>query len=483
MNIIDNKRPEFDKEITAIAEYVCHYKIDSALAYDTAYYNLLDSLACAFMALKFPECTKVLGPVVPGAELKKGAHIPGTAFKLEPVQAAFSLGAMIRWLDYNDTWLAAEWGHPSDNIGGILAVMDYLCRQKHSKKPLFTIHDLLTAMIKAHEIQGVIALENSFNRVGLDHVILVKVATTAVVTHLFGGNLQQVCNAVSQAWLDGQSLRTYRHTPNTGPRKSWAAGDATSRGVRLALLTLAGEMGYPSALSAKQWGFYDVYFDGRPLRINRPYTSYIMENVLYKIAFPAEFHAQTLAEAAIQLHPQVKDRIQAINKIRIRTQEPAMRIINKQGPLHNPADRDHCLQYIAAIGLLYGDLTAEHYENDIAQNPQIDLLRHKMQVIESPEFSRNYLDPDKRSIGNAIQVFFNDGSFTQEIAIEYPIGHRKRRDEGMPILMQKFTRSVSQHFDPEQAEKIIALAKNKEKLAHTPIQAWTNLLHVTQQVK
>ncbi len=328
MEITQNIRPEFDKEIIAIAEYVCDYTIDSQLAYETAYYDLLDSLACAFMALKFPECTKLLGPVVPGAELKNGARIPGTSFKLEPVQAAFNLGTMIRWLDYNDTWLAAEWGHPSDNIGGLLTCMDYLNRQKQ-RLTQFTIQDLLTAMIKAHEIQGIIALENSFNRVGLDHVVLVKVATTAVVTQLLGGDFQQVCNAISQAWLDGQSLRTYRHAPNTGSRKSWAAGDATSRGVRLALLTLAGEMGYPSVLSAKQWGFYDVYFHGEPFRINRPYASYIMENILFKIAFPAEFHAQTAAEAAIKLYPQVKDRWQEIKKIQVKTQESAMRIINK----------------------------------------------------------------------------------------------------------------------------------------------------------
>ncbi len=426
--------------------------------------------------IKFPDCTKILGPVVPKAELKTGARVPGTGFKLEPVQAAFNLGTMIRWLDYNDTWLAAEWGHPSDNIGGLLSSMDYINRQKQFKTKS-TIHDLLTAMIKAHEIQGVIALENSFNRVGLDHVVLVKVATTAVVTRLLGGDFEQVCNAVSQAWLDGQSLRTYRHAPNTGPRKSWAAGDATSRGVRLALLTLAGQIGYPSVLSAKQWGFYDVYFDGKPFRINRPYTSYIMENILFKIAFPAEFHAQTAAEAAIQLYPKVKDRWQDISKIHIKTQESAMRIINKQGPLHNPADRDHCLQYIIAIGLLFGQLTAEHYEKATAQDPRIDALRQKMQVAENPEFSKNYLDPEKRSIGNAIQIFFNDGSYTEEVAIEYPIGHRKRRNEGVPILMKKFTGSVSQHFSPAQAEKIIALATDQKKLLKTSVRRWTDLLH------
>ncbi len=475
MNINDNKKPPFDKEIVNIAEYVCNYIIDSPLAYQTAYYDLLDSLACAFMALKFPDCTHVLGPVVPGAELSNGSQVPGTPFKLEPVQAAFNLGTMIRWLDYNDTWLAAEWGHPSDNIGGLLSTMDYLNRQKN--RPLFTIHDLLTLMIKAHEIQGILALENSFNRAGLDHVVLVKVATAALATRLLGGELAQVCNAVSQAWLDGQSLRVYRHSPNTGSRKSWAAGDATSRGVRLALLTMAGEDGYPSALSAKQWGFYDVYFEGRPLRVTRPYTSYIMENILFKIAFPAEFHAQTAAEAAIQLHPEIKDRLEDIHRIRIRTQESAMRIINKLGPLHSPADRDHCLQYITAVSLLFGELTAGHYEDDVAKDQRIDFLRQKMQVLESPEFSKGYLDPDKRSIGNAIQIFFKDGTCTQEIIVEYPIGHRKRREEGMPLLMKKFTDSVHQHFDKDQAEKILELTHNQDQFLKTPIHEWTNLLY------
>lgn len=477
--VTDNQRPPFDKEIVDIAEYVSGYEIKSQLAYDTAYYDLLDSMACAFMALNFPECTKLLGPIVPGAEMIHGAHVPGTDFKLDPVQAAFNLGAMIRWLDYNDTWLAAEWGHPSDNIGAILSVMDYLNRNKKTSKP-FLIRDLLTAMIKAHEIQGILALENSFNRIGLDHVVLVKIASTAVAAHLLGGNIQQICEALSQAWLDGQSLRTYRHAPNTGSRKSWAAGDATSRGVRLALLTLAGESGYPSALSAKQWGFNDVYFHGRPLQINRSYGSYIMENVLFKIAFPAEFHGQTAAEAAIKLHPEVKDRLEKISHIQIKTQESAMRIINKQGPLHNPADRDHCLQYICAIGLIFGELKAEHYEDEIAKDPRIDALRQKMQLIESKEFSKNYLDPEKRSIGNSIQIFFKDGQSTEEISIEYPIGHRQRRGEGIPLLMKKFVDSIQCHFKHDQAQEIIQLSENKPTFLTTQVHEWTNLLSKTR---
>jgi 2-methylcitrate dehydratase len=477
VEIISNKRPEFDPEILKIADYICNYQIDSELAYETAYYDLLDSFACALMALKFPDCTKLLGPIVPKAELKNGAKIPGTGYRLEPVQAAFNFGAMVRWLDYNDTWLAAEWGHPSDNLGGLLTVMDYLNRQRQ-KPAKFTTHDLLTAMIKAHEIQGVIALENGFNRVGLDHVVLVKVATAGVTTHLLGGDFEKVCNALSQAWLDGQSLRTYRHAPNTGSRKSWAAGDATSRGVHLALLTLAGEPGYPSVLSVKKWGFYDVYFKGNPLVLKHPFQSYIMENILFKIAFPAEFHAQTAAEAAIQLFPKVKDRWQDIDKIKVTTQESAMRIINKQGPLYSPADRDHSLQYVIAVGLLFGKLTADSYQDETAKDPRIDQLREKMEVVEDPEFSQNYLDPEKRSIGNSIQIFFKDGRNTEQVAIEYPIGHRKRRAEGIPILMKKFADSVKAHFPGEQAEKIIALANNRKKLLRTPVHKWDNLFEI-----
>lgn len=475
VDIVDNKRPDFDRELIAIADYVHDYKIDSELAYQTAYYDLLDSLACAFTALKFPECTKLLGPIVPEEQLKKGVYVPGTHFILNPIQAAFNLGTMIRWLDFNDTWLAAEWGHPSDNIGGILSVMDYISRNK--LQPPLKVHDLLTYMIKAHEIQGILALENSFNRVGLDHVLLVKVATTAITTALLGGNKEQVCRALSQAWIDGQSLRTYRHAPNTGPRKSWAAGDATSRGVRLAFITMSGEIGYPSALSAKQWGFYDVYFRGRPFHISRPYGSYVMENILFKIKFPAEFHAQTAVECAFALHPSVKDRLNEISRIRIKTQDAAMRIINKNGPLHNPADRDHCLQYMIAVGLIFGQLTPEHYEDAVAQDPRIDMLRSKMQVSESPEFSAGYLDTNRRSIGNALRVYFQDGNSTEEVSIEYPIGHRRRREEGMPLLIKKFTDSVQSHFSPSQAEKILHLTEKKEKFLNTSIKDFVDLLH------
>ncbi len=466
----------FDKEIKAICDYVCNYKITSEEAYSTAHYDLLDSLACGLKALAYPACTKLLGPMVAGAELKNGARVPGTHFELDPVKAAFDIGAIIRWLDFNDTWLAAEWGHPSDNLGGILAVADYLSRQRElqHQKP-FTIHDVLTAMIKAHEIQGVLALENSFNRVGLDHVVLVKVASAAVVTQMLGGTSEQISNAISQAWLDGQSLRTYRHAPNTGSRKSWAAGDATSRAVRLGLISMTGEMGYASVLTAPIWGFYDIYFKGKPFSFTRDYGSYVMENILFKISYPAEFHAQTALEAAITLHPLVRSRIDEIHCIEIETQEAGMRIINKSGPLNNPADRDHCLQYIVAVGLLHGTLTAESYEDHFAQDPCIDILRSKMRVEENTSFSQDYLDPEKRSIGNSVKVFFTDGTSTEKISVEYPIGHRRRRKEGIPILLNKWEDSVRTHYSEAQAEKLIAFGKRGDFLEQ-PITEFMALL-------
>jgi 2-methylcitrate dehydratase len=469
---MDNTRPEFDKEIQDIADFVLDKTPPGEEALLTARYCLLDSLACAFMSLDFPNCTKLLGPIVPHAELNNGARVPGTSYKLEPVQAAFCIGAMIRWLDFNDTWLAAEWGHPSDNIGGILAIMDYLNQQK---KANFTLRDLFHAMIKAHEIQGIIALENSFNRVGLDHVVLVKVATTAVVTMLLGGDKSTICNAISLAWVDGQSLRTYRHSPNTGSRKSWAAGDATSRGVRLALMAMQGEMGYPSALSAPSWGFYDTLFNGDRFKFTRAYSSYVMENILFKIAFPAEFHAQTAVECAILLHPKVIGRISEIVKITIDTQESAIRIIDKKGPLYNPADRDHCLQYMTAIGLLFGKLSADHYEDTTANDPQVDTLRNKMVVTENINFTKDYLDPTKRSIANAIQIFFSDGSHTEQVQVDYPIGHRQRRAQGIPLLMNKFENSVLKTFSPEKAEQILLHCQHPENLDNIPINDFISL--------
>ena len=464
------QRPDPDAVLTAIASYARDFKVVSESAYETARYCFMDTLACGFQALKYSACRKLLGPVVPGAVMSGGARVPGTSYELEPVQAAFNIGAMVRWLDFNDTWLAAEWGHPSDNLGGILAVADYLARSAvmQGLDPP-TVRQVLTAMIKAHEIQGVLALENSFNRVGLDHVLLVRVASTAVVTAMLSGTLEQVVNAVSNAWIDGGALRTYRHAPNTGSRKSWAAGDATARAVRLGLIALTGEMGYPSALSAKTWGFSDVLFKGRPLALPQPFGSYVMENVLFKISYPAEFHAQTAVEAAMTLHPQVQARIADIERVVIETQEPGVRIIDKTGPLANPADRDHCIQYMVAIPLLFGRLTAADYEDEVAADARVDALRAKMQVRENPTFTADYYAPDKRYIGNAVQVFFRDGSATPRVAVDFPIGHRKRRAEGMPVLVQKFQASVDAHFPARQAERIKGLFARGAQLDVMPI--------------
>ena len=476
---VSNLRPKPDKVVTDIADYVGGFRIKSDEAYNTARLCLMDTLGCGLESLEYPACTKLLGPVVAGTVVPNGARVPGTPYQLDPITAAFSIGAMIRWLDFNDTWLAAEWGHPSDNLGGILATADWLSRTRLAQgKPPLTVQDVLTAMIKAHEIQGVIALENSFNRVGLDHVVLVKVATTAVVTHMLGGTRDEIINAITNAWVDGQSLRTYRHAPNTGSRKSWAAGDATSRGVRLALMALKGEMGYPSVLTAKTWGFYDVLFKGRPFKLARPYGSYVMENVLFKISYPAEFHAQTAVEAAIRLHPLVKDRLDAIKRIVITTHESAIRIIDKKGPLNNPADRDHCIQYMAAVGLIKGSLTAADYEDAAAADPRIDRLRSKMTCVESKQWSRDYLDPAKRSIANALQVFFSDGSKTENVAIEYPLGHRRRRGEGVPQLEAKFRTNLARRFAPKQQRAILGLCLDARRLAQTPVSAFVDLFVV-----
>ncbi|HEY7743029.1 MAG TPA: bifunctional 2-methylcitrate dehydratase/aconitate hydratase [Burkholderiales bacterium] len=476
---LSNVRPRPDKVLTDIADYVAGSAIRSKEAYNTARLCLMDTLGCGLEALEYPACTKLLGPVVPGTVVPNGARVPGTPWQLDPVTAAFNIGAMNRWLDFNDTWLAAEWGHPSDNLGGILATADWLSRTRLAQgKPPLPMRDVLTGMIKAHEIQGVIALENSFNRVGLDHVVLVKVATTAVVTHMLGGTRDEIINALSNAWLDGQSLRTYRHAPNTGSRKSWAAGDATSRAVRLALMAVKGEMGYPSALTAKTWGFYDVLFKGRPLRIRRPYGAYVMENVLFKISYPAEFHAQTAVEAAIRLHPQVRDRIDDIKRVVITTHESAIRIIDKKGPLSNPADRDHCIQYMAAVGLIKGSLTAADYEDAAAADPRIDRLRAKMTCVENKQWTRDYLDPAKRSIANALQVFFSDGSKTEKVAVEYPLGHRRRRQEGVPKLEAKFRVNLARRFPPKQQQAILEVTRHQAGLEATPVNAFVDLFAI-----
>lgn len=465
-----------DQLLVDIADYALEYEVQSPEARRIAQHVVLDSLGTAILALRFPECAKHLGPVVPGVTVPHGCRVPGTRYELDPVHGAFNIGCMIRWLDYNDTWLAAEWGHPSDNLGGILAVADYLSRVRiaEGKAPL-RMRDVLDAAVKAHEIQGVLALENSFNRVGLDHVLLVKIASTAVVTAMLGGSRDEVVNALSNAWLDGGSLRTYRHAPNTGSRKSWAAGDATSRAVRLALMAVNGEMGYATALSAKTWGFQDVLFQGKPLKLARPLGSYVMENVLFKISFPAEFHAQTAVECAFALHPQIKDRLDEIDGITITTHESAIRIIDKKGPLHNPADRDHCLQYMVAVGLLHGELTAEHYEDEAAADPRIDALRDKMVVTENPQYSRDYLDPDKRSIANAIQIRFKDGTETVNVECEYPIGHRRRRAEGLPKVIDKFEANLLTRFPKPRAAQILELSLDLERLEQMPVNEYMNL--------
>ncbi|MCY7976847.1 bifunctional 2-methylcitrate dehydratase/aconitate hydratase [Bacillus inaquosorum] len=454
-----------DRVIEEITDYVLEKEISSSEAYTTAGRVLLDTLGCGILALRYPECTKLLGPIVPGTIVPNGSKVPGTSYVLDPVKAAFNIGCMIRWLDYNDTWLAAEWGHPSDNLGGILAVADYVSRVRLSegKEPL-TVRDVLEMMIKAHEIQGVLALENSLNRVGLDHVLFVKVATAAVAAKLLGGGREEIKNALSNAWIDNAALRTYRHSPNTGSRKSWAAGDATSRGVHLALMALKGEMGYPTALSAPGWGFQDVLFNKQEIKLARPLDAYVMENVLFKVSYPAEFHAQTAAECAVILHPQVKDRIDEIDRVVIRTHESAIRIIDKKGPLHNPADRDHCLQYITAIGLLFGDITAQHYEAETAIDPRIDKLRGKMEVTENKVYTEDYLKPDKRSISNAVQIHFKDGTSTEMVECEFPLGHRFRRDEAVPKLLEKFSANLKTHFSDKQYKHIYEHCTNYETL-------------------
>lgn len=472
-----NIRQQPDGEMADIAAYVADYVIDSDEAFDTARYCLMDSLGCAMLALGYPECSKLLGPVVAGTRVPEGARVPGTGFELDPVKAAFDTGTLIRWLDFNDTWLAAEWGHPSDNLGGILAVADFISRRNLStgKQPLL-MRDVVLAMIKAYEIQGVLALQNSFNRVGLDHVVLVKLATAAVATALLGGNREQIADSVSQVWVDGQSLRTYRHAPNTGPRKSWAAGDATSRGVWLALMTMRGEPGYPGALTTKKWGFYDASFRGERFRLQRPYGSYVMENILFKVAFPAEFHAQTAVECALKLHPLVKERLDDIEEIVLTTQESAIRIISKTGPLYNPADRDHCLQYMVAVGLINGALTAGHYSDAAAANPRIDMLRGKMKVVEDPRYSRDYLDPGKRSIANAVQVFFNGGSSTDKVEVEYPLGHRRRRSKGIPLLLKKCRENLLSRFPASKAESVFRILSDRQRLESMPVHEFMDMV-------
>lgn len=478
--VLDASRPDFDPVIQDIVDYVLDYDVtQSAEAMETARYCWMDTIGCGLYALNYPACTKLLGPIVPGAEMAGGARVPGTSYELDPVRAAWNIGAMVRWLDYNDTWLAAEWGHPSDNLGAILAMADWQSRQRLARgEASLTMRDVIVAMIKAHEVQGVIALENSFNRVGLDHVMLVRIASTAVAAQMLGCSREETLNAVSHAWLDGSALRTYRHAPNTGSRKSWAAGDASARGLFLALTAERGEMGYPSAITAKGWGFQDVSFKGNSLSFSQGYGTYVMANILFKISFPAEFHAQTAVEAALALHEQVKDRIDDIDRIVIHTQESGDRIINKTGPLDNPADRDHCLQYMVAVPLLFGRLTAEDYEDAVAHDPRIDALRARMEVSEHERFTREYLEADKRAIGNAIQVFFRDGSSTDKVTVDYPVGHRRRRSEGIPLLKEKFERYLRGRISPKHADRILAICAEQDSFESASVDEVMALLRV-----
>jgi 2-methylcitrate dehydratase len=474
-HVVASNQP-YDQVIIDIVDYALNYEIKSPVAYQTAWNSFMDTIGCGLESLEYEACRKLLGPVVPGLTVANGVKVPGTTHVLDPVQGAFNIGTMIRWLDFNDTWLAAEWGHPSDNLGGILATADWLSRTTDKK---FTIKDVLTAMIKAHEIQGCIALENSFNKVGLDHVILVKVASTAVVAQMMGLTRDQALAAVSLAWIDGQSLRTYRHYPNAGSRKSWAAGDATSRAVRLALIAKTGEMGYPSALTAKTWGFYDVSFKGQPFTFQRPYSSYVMENVLFKISFPAEFHSQTAVEAAMTIYKKMQEvgkSADDIKKVTIRTHDACVRIIDKKGPLNNPADRDHCIQYMVAVPFIFGRLTARDYEDAIASDPRIDALREKIVCVEDADYSADYHDPEKRSIANAVTVEFNDGSSFDEVAVEYPIGHARRRVEGIPLLIEKYKINLARIYDADKQKKITDLCLDYEKLAATPVNEFMDLM-------
>ena len=476
-NVETNVRPDPDEVLVKITDYVINKEIDSNEAISTARYCLMDTLGCGLLALTFSDCKDLLGPYVENTSVPNGVRVPGTNHVLDPVKGAWDIGAIIRWLDFNDTWLAAEWGHPSDNLGGILSAADFISQKNidEGKDPL-TIDDVLKAMIKAHEIQGILALENSFNRVGLDHVVLVKIASTAVISSLFGLSREKTIDALSQAFVDGQSLRTYRHAPNAGPRKSWAAGDATSRAMQLVLLTMKGQIGYPSALTAPTWGFQDVLFKGNQISLPQEFNSYVMENVLFKISFPAEFHAQTAVEAAVKLHTEIKDRVEEIKEIRITTHESAIRIISKEGQLNNPADRDHCIQYMTAIGLLKGDLVAEDYEDNVASDPQIDQLREKMTIIEDERYTREYLEADKRSIANSLEILYTDGTSSEKVEVEYPIGHRRRRDEGIPILVDKFEKNLKTQFSEQRSKEILELCLDEEKLRATSVTQFMSML-------
>jgi 2-methylcitrate dehydratase len=472
-----NKRPPFDKVIADIAEYADAYKVKSPLALETARLALIDSIGCGFEALAYPACTKLLGPVVSGTVVPNGARVPGTPYVLDPELATFNIGALIRWLDYNDAFYGATVCHPSDTFCGILAVSDWLSRGRVAagKQPL-AVRDVLESAVKTYEIMGGLAILNGFTAVGLDHPILGKIATSAVVTKLLGGTREEIMNAVSNAWIDGHPLAAFRRKPNTGSRKSWGAADAASRGVKLALMAVRGEMGYPSALTAKTWGFYDVLFKGKAFRFQRPFGTYVMENVLFKIAYPTAFHGQSAVEAAINLHPEVKNRLDDVKRVDVRCHNSSMVILDKSGPLHNPADRDHCLQYMIAIGMIFGEMTAKHYEDDVAADPRIDALRAKMKLVEYAKYEKDYHDPAKRSNANSVQVTYKDGTKSGLSEVEYPLGHRRRRKDGLPKLMEKFERNVAHVFAPKRRDAIIAACTDAKRLEAMPVNEFMDLL-------
>lgn len=459
-----------DKLLQEIAHYVDTATFSSD-AYDAAALALADSLGCAILALSSPACTALLGPLVDGTVVPHGCHIPGIKTPLDPFCGAFNLGMMIRWLDFNDTWLAKEWGHPSDNLGAILALADHLSRRG---LPLRMV-DVLHSLIIAYEIQGVLALSFSCNMVGLDHVYFVKIASAAVSARLLGGHFDQIANALSQAFIDGAPLRVYRQGTSTGSRKSWAAGDATARGLFLAHMTMMGEMGYPEAITATRWGLKDTLFKDQELTLAKPLGEYVIDHILFKVLHPAEYHAQTAVEAALILHPEVKNRLDDIEKIVVHTHASAIKIISKEGPLKNPADRDHCLQYMIAVPLITGQLNVRHYEDEFASDPRIDQIRSLIEVHEEPRFSTEYLEEGKRSAANQIQIFFKDGTETKKVLVEYPLGHKKRRQEAMPHLKDKLIANLHTHYPTDKTQTIVDIVSNRDELELLPVRSFMDL--------
>jgi len=477
MSAHDNQRSEPDTAIVEMVDYVDGYKVDTKRAFEAAYHCLVDSLGCAFMAFAYPECTKLLGPIVPGTVVPNGARVPGTPYVMDPVQAAFNMGTLVRWLEFNDATWGETVSHPSDTLVTLLVVADWVSRNRVAqRKPPVLMRDVLELGIKAYELQGQLGILNPFRRVGLDHTIVVKIASTATVAKLLGCTRDEIFNALSNAWIDGHALATFRSEFNTGSRKSWAGGDAAARGVWLALLALKGEMGYPSALTAKTWGFYDVLLKGKALQLQQPYGTYIVENILFKVPSPTAFHAQTAVEAGIRLHPDVKDRLDEITKVEIWSHASSLMILDKTGPLHNPADRDHCLQYTVAVPLIFGHLTPEDYEDGFAADPRIDALRSKMVVVEDPSYTRGYTDPAIRSNAHAVRVHFRDGTSTRRVEVVFSCGHPSRRDVGIPFVFEKFNKGLAEVFAEKQRKAIQQAFADVETLLATPVNEIMDLM-------